>query len=225
MYAITIPEPGGPEALIWAEVPDPVPGGGGVGGHHQAPCQARRDVEAPGAHVADRVAQQAEVQGRPVHETVHVRGPGRSHPLVGADEDQQAHVVLAQLPGQRRVRGLRQLGRGGEQQVRRELRGGPRGVGDGRIAEDARDRLQGMQHPFEPVAVDVLADRQGNGEAPRGLGCRKGHALLLLVRGGAPGRWRAARPERGGPPSCACPGVPVRVGRPSPGAQGRWRER
>lgn len=26
MYAITIPQPGGPEALTWAEVPDPVPG-------------------------------------------------------------------------------------------------------------------------------------------------------------------------------------------------------
>jgi putative PIG3 family NAD(P)H quinone oxidoreductase len=26
LYAITIPEPGGPEALIWAEVPDPTPG-------------------------------------------------------------------------------------------------------------------------------------------------------------------------------------------------------
>ncbi|MFD9860193.1 NAD(P)H-quinone oxidoreductase [Streptomyces alboflavus] len=30
MYAITIPEPGGPEALQWAEVPDPVPGEGEV---------------------------------------------------------------------------------------------------------------------------------------------------------------------------------------------------
>ncbi len=30
MYAITIPEPGGPEALVWAEVPDPVPGDGDV---------------------------------------------------------------------------------------------------------------------------------------------------------------------------------------------------
>ncbi|MFJ3667888.1 NAD(P)H-quinone oxidoreductase [Streptomyces sp. NPDC090106] len=30
MYAITIPEPGGPEALIWSEVPDPVPGEGEV---------------------------------------------------------------------------------------------------------------------------------------------------------------------------------------------------
>ncbi|MCT2589061.1 NAD(P)H-quinone oxidoreductase [Streptomyces sp. N2-109] len=30
MYAITIPEPGGPEALVWAEVPDPVPSDGEV---------------------------------------------------------------------------------------------------------------------------------------------------------------------------------------------------
>jgi putative PIG3 family NAD(P)H quinone oxidoreductase len=30
MHAITIPEPGGPEALVWDEVPDPVPGEGEV---------------------------------------------------------------------------------------------------------------------------------------------------------------------------------------------------
>lgn len=30
MYAITIPEPGGPEALVWDEVPDPEPGEGEV---------------------------------------------------------------------------------------------------------------------------------------------------------------------------------------------------
>lgn len=30
MRAITIPEAGGPEALVWAEVPDPVPGPGEV---------------------------------------------------------------------------------------------------------------------------------------------------------------------------------------------------
>ncbi|MEW1644377.1 NAD(P)H-quinone oxidoreductase [Streptomyces sp. NPDC091219] len=30
MYAITIPEPGGPEALVWDEVPEPVPGEGEV---------------------------------------------------------------------------------------------------------------------------------------------------------------------------------------------------
>lgn len=30
MHAITIPEPGGPEALVWDEVPDPLPGAGEV---------------------------------------------------------------------------------------------------------------------------------------------------------------------------------------------------
>ncbi|MCW8377207.1 NAD(P)H-quinone oxidoreductase [Streptomyces justiciae] len=30
MHAIAIPEPGGPEALVWSEVPDPVPGEGEV---------------------------------------------------------------------------------------------------------------------------------------------------------------------------------------------------
>ncbi|MEU3410646.1 NAD(P)H-quinone oxidoreductase [Streptomyces sp. NPDC006658] len=30
MHAITIPQPGGPEALVWTEVPDPVPGEGEV---------------------------------------------------------------------------------------------------------------------------------------------------------------------------------------------------
>ncbi|MEU3511532.1 NAD(P)H-quinone oxidoreductase [Streptomyces longwoodensis] len=30
MHAITIPEPGGPQALVWAEVPDPLPGEGEV---------------------------------------------------------------------------------------------------------------------------------------------------------------------------------------------------
>lgn len=30
MHAITIPEPGGPDALVWAEVPDPVPAEGEV---------------------------------------------------------------------------------------------------------------------------------------------------------------------------------------------------
>ncbi|MFJ9946407.1 NAD(P)H-quinone oxidoreductase [Kitasatospora sp. NPDC091207] len=30
MHAMTIPEPGGPEALVWAEVPEPVPGDGEV---------------------------------------------------------------------------------------------------------------------------------------------------------------------------------------------------
>ena len=30
MRAITIPEPGGPDALVWTEVPDPEPGPGEV---------------------------------------------------------------------------------------------------------------------------------------------------------------------------------------------------
>src|SRR5687767_11130262 len=30
MHAITIPEPGGPDALVWTEVPDPQPGPGEV---------------------------------------------------------------------------------------------------------------------------------------------------------------------------------------------------
>ncbi|MDG4762803.1 NAD(P)H-quinone oxidoreductase [Solwaraspora sp. WMMD406] len=30
MYAITVPRPGGPDALVWAEVPDPTPGPDGV---------------------------------------------------------------------------------------------------------------------------------------------------------------------------------------------------
>lgn len=30
MYAITIPEPGGPESLVWADVPDPVPAEGEI---------------------------------------------------------------------------------------------------------------------------------------------------------------------------------------------------
>ncbi|GAA4911401.1 NAD(P)H-quinone oxidoreductase [Streptomyces coeruleoprunus] len=43
MHAITIPEPGGPEALVWAEVPDPVPGEG----------QVLLDVVASGVNRAD----------------------------------------------------------------------------------------------------------------------------------------------------------------------------
>src|SRR5688500_16115699 len=30
MHAITVPEPGGPEQMVWTEVPDPVPGEGEV---------------------------------------------------------------------------------------------------------------------------------------------------------------------------------------------------
>ncbi|GHF43754.1 NAD(P)H quinone oxidoreductase [Streptomyces mashuensis] len=48
MYAITIPVPGGPEALVWAEVPDPAPGAGEV----------LIDVVAAGVNRADVVQRQ-----------------------------------------------------------------------------------------------------------------------------------------------------------------------
>ncbi|MFI6683048.1 NAD(P)H-quinone oxidoreductase [Streptomyces sp. NPDC050485] len=44
MYAITIPEPGGPEALVWAEVPDPVPAEGEVLVEVAAAAVNRADV-------------------------------------------------------------------------------------------------------------------------------------------------------------------------------------
>ncbi|MFF2651383.1 NAD(P)H-quinone oxidoreductase [Streptomyces sp. NPDC058045] len=44
MYAITIPEPGGPEALVWAEVPDAVPGEGEVLVEVAASAVNRADV-------------------------------------------------------------------------------------------------------------------------------------------------------------------------------------
>lgn len=50
MYAITIPEPGGPEALVWDEVPDPVAGRGrsaGRGGGQRR--QPRRSAAAAGS--------------------------------------------------------------------------------------------------------------------------------------------------------------------------------
>ncbi|MCP9212682.1 NAD(P)H-quinone oxidoreductase [Streptomyces cucumeris] len=53
MHAITIPEPGGPEALLWAEVPDPVPGEGEVlidvvaGGVNRADLLQRQGVYPP----------------------------------------------------------------------------------------------------------------------------------------------------------------------------------
>ena len=48
MYAITIPEPGGPEALLWAEVPDPEPG----------PGEVVVDVRASGVNRADLLQRQ-----------------------------------------------------------------------------------------------------------------------------------------------------------------------
>ncbi|MEU8826058.1 NAD(P)H-quinone oxidoreductase [Streptomyces sp. NPDC048636] len=53
MHAITIPEPGGPEALRWAEVPDPVPGEGEVlidvvaGGVNRADLMQRQGLYPP----------------------------------------------------------------------------------------------------------------------------------------------------------------------------------
>ncbi|GAA2419581.1 NAD(P)H-quinone oxidoreductase [Streptomyces mauvecolor] len=44
MHAITIPEPGGPEALVWAEVPDPVPSEGEVLVEVAAAAVNRADV-------------------------------------------------------------------------------------------------------------------------------------------------------------------------------------
>ncbi|MFH9981504.1 NAD(P)H-quinone oxidoreductase [Streptomyces sp. NPDC017179] len=44
MHAITIPEPGGPEALVWDEVPDPVPGEGEVLVEVAASAVNRADV-------------------------------------------------------------------------------------------------------------------------------------------------------------------------------------
>ncbi|KUJ64865.1 NADPH:quinone oxidoreductase [Streptomyces albus subsp. albus] len=44
MHAMTIPEPGGPEALVWAEVPDPVPGEGEVLVEVAATAVNRADV-------------------------------------------------------------------------------------------------------------------------------------------------------------------------------------
>ncbi|RSS84457.1 NAD(P)H-quinone oxidoreductase [Streptomyces sp. WAC06614] len=44
MHAITIPQPGGPEALVWADVPDPVPGEGEVLVEVTAAAVNRADV-------------------------------------------------------------------------------------------------------------------------------------------------------------------------------------
>ncbi|SDM94801.1 NAD(P)H-quinone oxidoreductase [Actinacidiphila guanduensis] len=44
MYAITIPQPGGPDVLTWAEVPDPVPGDGEVVVQVAATAVNRADI-------------------------------------------------------------------------------------------------------------------------------------------------------------------------------------
>ncbi len=60
MHAITIPEPGGPEALVWDEVPDPAPGEGEVLVEAAASAVNRADLlqrqgfydPPPGAHTS-----------------------------------------------------------------------------------------------------------------------------------------------------------------------------
>jgi putative PIG3 family NAD(P)H quinone oxidoreductase len=52
MHAITIPEPGGPEALIWAEVPDPEPGEGEVLVEVAATAVNRADILQRQGHYA-----------------------------------------------------------------------------------------------------------------------------------------------------------------------------
>ncbi|MCX4469362.1 NAD(P)H-quinone oxidoreductase [Micromonospora sp. NBC_01655] len=44
MHAITIPEPGGPDGLVWTEVPDPEPGPGEVVVHVRASAVNRADL-------------------------------------------------------------------------------------------------------------------------------------------------------------------------------------
>ncbi|WP_327235552.1 NAD(P)H-quinone oxidoreductase [Streptomyces sp. NBC_01317] len=67
MHAITIPEPGGPEALVWAEVPDPVPGEGEV----------LVDVVASAVNRADVLQRQGHYDpppGSPVHPGLECAG-------------------------------------------------------------------------------------------------------------------------------------------------------
>jgi putative PIG3 family NAD(P)H quinone oxidoreductase len=52
MHAITIPEPGGPEALTWAEVPDPAPGEGEVLVEVAASAVNRADILQRQGHYA-----------------------------------------------------------------------------------------------------------------------------------------------------------------------------
>ncbi|MGO4752626.1 NAD(P)H-quinone oxidoreductase [Streptomyces sp. 2MCAF27] len=82
MYAITIPEPGGPDALVWAEVPDPVPGEGEV----------LVDIAAAGVNRADLLQRQGHYPpppGAPDHPglecsgRIAALGPGVSGWAVG----------------------------------------------------------------------------------------------------------------------------------------------
>ncbi|WP_432036866.1 NAD(P)H-quinone oxidoreductase [Streptomyces cucumeris] len=82
MHAITIPEPGGPEALLWAEVPDPVPGEGEVlidvvaGGVNRADLLQRQGVYPPPPGASDHPG--LECSGR-----IAAVGPGATGWAVG----------------------------------------------------------------------------------------------------------------------------------------------
>lgn len=82
MHAITIPQFGGPEALVLAEVPDPVP----------APGQVRIRVAAAGVNRADTLQRQgfyppppgeSEIPGLEVSGTIDAVGEGVEHWTVG----------------------------------------------------------------------------------------------------------------------------------------------
>ncbi|MER7461081.1 NAD(P)H-quinone oxidoreductase [Micromonospora sp. NPDC126480] len=67
MRAITIPEPGGPDALVWAEVPDPEPG----------PGEVVVDVRAAGVNRADLLQRQGHYPppaGAPAYPGLEVSG-------------------------------------------------------------------------------------------------------------------------------------------------------
>ncbi|MFF7143621.1 MULTISPECIES: NAD(P)H-quinone oxidoreductase [Streptomyces] len=82
MYAITIPDPGGPEALVWSEVPDPVPGDGEVLVEVAAGAVNRADILQREGHYAPPAGAPAypglECSGR-----VAALGPGVSGWAVG----------------------------------------------------------------------------------------------------------------------------------------------
>ncbi|WP_213451164.1 NAD(P)H-quinone oxidoreductase [Rhizomonospora bruguierae] len=74
MYAITIPRPGGPEALVWAEVPDPRPGDGEILIDVSASAVNRADIlqrqghydPPPGAPMYPGLEVSGHVDGEPV---------------------------------------------------------------------------------------------------------------------------------------------------------------
>ncbi|MCO1596213.1 NAD(P)H-quinone oxidoreductase [Micromonospora sp. RHAY321] len=90
MRAITVPQPGGPEALVWAEVPDPEPG----------PDEVIVDVRAAGVNRADLLQRQGHYpppQGAPEYlglecsGVISAVGPGVAEWAVG----QQVCALLA----------------------------------------------------------------------------------------------------------------------------------